>query len=116
LEDELGAFSEEQRDGIIKTIIRFDREYSLKLHVQTQKEIFTSTDAVSEGIFLGVCPSRGQVVIFMPPILRAALGEGVAAQMRDMVESAGFADTAWTEAAIKALLVLDANLERFGGS
>ena len=111
LVDAADVFSQEERAEIAKIILRFDKNFDLRLQVHTRRELFTSLNAVDNGILVGFCPGKQQMVVFMSPLLRQALGEAVAAQMRNMVMAAGF-EQDWTQAAIKSLVLLETHLQK----
>lgn len=109
--DEIGAFSQEQKKEIIQIIGRFSKNIRVKLQVRVQDKVFTSPDAVEGGVLFGIAPEHKQVVVFMPALWRGAVGDGFTYQLRNEIMEPAFEDGTWREAAVKALLLME---HRFG--
>jgi hypothetical protein len=107
LNDEIGAFSEEQKKEITAIIGRFSRDLQVKLRVNVRNRVFTSPDAVEGELLFGISPEHKQVVIFIPPLWRAAIGSGFIYQLRGEIMEPAFENGAWREASIKALLLME---------
>lgn len=107
LHDEIGAFSEEQRQEITQIIGRFSRNIHVKLRVRVQERIFTSPDAAPGEVIFGIAPQQKQVVVFMPALWRSAVGEGFIYQLRSEIMEPAFEDDSWRDAAVKALLLME---------
>ena len=105
--DEIGVFSEEQKKEITAIIGRFSRDIQVKLRVTVQNRIFTSPDAIEGEVLFGISPENKQVVIFMPPLWRTAVGDGFIYQLRGDIMEPAFEDGTWREAAVKALLLME---------
>lgn len=106
-QDGLGAFDEAQKQEIIRIIGRFSRDIQVTLRVEVRDHLFTSPDAVEGEVLFGIAPEQKQVVIFMPPLWRTAVGEGFVYQLRNGIMEPAFENDTWREAAIKALLLME---------
>lgn len=105
--DEIGAFNEKQKDEITAIIGRFSRNIQVKLRVTAQARPFTSPDAIEGEVLFGISPENKQVVIFMPPLWRAAVGDGFIYQLRSEIMEPAFDKGDWQDAAIRALLLME---------
>lgn len=111
VQDQLGAFSDTQKNEIVKILGRINRNVQVKVHVHTRDGIFTSPEAIDGEVLLGISPNQKQVVIFMPPLWRNAVGDGFIYQLRNEIISPGFEDGTWPDATIKALLLMEYRFE-----
>lgn len=105
--DEIDAFSDEQKKEIIKIIGRCNKDSGVKLRVTASRRIFASTDAVEGEIFFGINPAQKQIVIFMPPLWRSAMGEGFLYNIRTNMIEPSFDNGSWREESIKSLLLME---------
>lgn len=107
LEDEIQAFSKEQRAEIVQVIVNIEKKFSVKLWMRASKELFSSVDTPDDGILLGICPTGRQTVLLVPPLWRSPALSGLAAQTQDYV-APGFDNGQWPELALKSLYLLEA--------
>ncbi len=107
LVDNLDAFNQEQRKEIAGVINRFYKKFKIKLHVETRGALFSSADAEAGDIVLGLCPSMRQVVLFMPAMWRAGVGDGFILQLKEGMLEPAFDTGAWPAEVPKALILLE---------
>ncbi|MDL2285369.1 hypothetical protein LJB93_01335 [Desulfovibrio sp. OttesenSCG-928-F07] len=107
INDHLNAFSEEDRKEIVAILSRFDKKFQIKVHVETRKDFFSSTETKDGAMLLGLCPSKQQMVLFMPALWRTAIGEGSILQLKQNIMEPAFDNGTWPKATAKVLLLLE---------
>lgn len=103
--DETGSVSEGQKETIRNQLKDFKKDFGipLELHVRTRPPALEERDAAR--IYIDIVPPQGRAYLFLPPLVRHAVGPGF---VRDMERSFAqdFAAGDWRVSLVPAILAL----------
>ena len=107
--DETHSVSDELKTEVILTVKAFKKDFGipLEVHVRSKPPPISAHDA--SRMYLDIVPSQGRVYLFLPPLVRHAVGDGF---IRDMERSFAqdFASGDWRPGLVPALRALGAKL------
>ncbi len=92
----------------------FKEEYGLTLRVQATQDAFEYPELDSKTIFVGVVPSRAEVVVELPPLVRSALDAEFMADLRGPHFQEYFRSGDWPTGVIFAVTRLWEELQAAG--
>lgn len=104
--DDTGMLDKDRKEAIQGQLIRFDKEFRIKVHVRVSKVPLTSREARAGEIFFGLCPPVRQSVLIMPPEWESALDETLLYSLKNDFMEPYFAAGDWPAGAVKALETL----------
>lgn len=107
--DEADALTGEHRAVVLQHLLSFKKDFGIPLEVHIRKRPPALADHNPSRMYLDVVPEVGRAYLFLPPLVRHAVGEEF---VRDLEVSfrQDFASGDWRPGLISAILALRAKL------
>ena len=110
--DETNALSREDKTALAQFEGMFKDEFGMRIKIRITKEPVVLPGLDSKTIFLGICPSRRQVLIELPPLVRRALGDQFLYALQGEHFKPYFDSGEWTKGLLEAIAKLWRELSR----
>lgn len=101
--DEAGLLDGAQEQSLRELVNAFRDVHGVKLVIHIRRESLTLPRLDSQTVFVGLCPATGQALVELPPLVRKALGDGLAHVLENDYLRPGLASGQWAEALVRTL-------------
>ena len=107
--DETGTVPAEQKDELIQHLKAFKKDFGIPLEVHVRKSPPAVNQSDASRMYIDIVPSQGRAFLFLPPLVRRAVGQEF---IRDMERSFAEDFTAgdWRISLVPAVLALRGKL------
>lgn len=109
--DQTKSLTPKQKEVIHDFSRYLEKNYGVKLRIKITEDHVYIPKLDKRTLFIGLAPSKKEVIVRFPPLLEKALGLDFLRYLQEKHFSKAFVDNTWPEELIKALILIQQKVE-----